>query len=105
MFYVFGTLSAAQKKTINTMGSLNDFRSSSFDWKCNFIMVHSDYIAMRKLDDCNVYLYHTGDFFIEVCYLPLYKKVGMINAFDDQAGLMNYVENISLDDLKVRSKI
>ena len=33
------------------------------------------------------------------------KKVVMINAFDNQAGLMNYAENVSLEDLKVRSKI
>lgn len=87
------------------MSSLSDFQASSFDGKCNFIMVHSDYLAMRQLDDCNVYLYHTGEFFIEVCYSPLYKKVIMINAFDDQASLMNYAEKVSLDDLKFRSKI
>jgi hypothetical protein len=87
------------------MNSLNDFQSSSFDRKCNFIMIHSDYIAMRKIDDCNVYLYHTGEFFIEVCYSPPYKKVVMINAFDDQEGLMNYAENVSLEDLKSRCKI
>jgi len=103
--FCIGTLSAIQKGNNYVMSSLNDFQSSSFDGKCNFIMIHSDYLAMRKLDDCNVYLYHTGEFFIEVCYSPLYKKVVMINAFDDQVGLMNYAENISLDDLKLRSKI
>jgi hypothetical protein len=87
------------------MTSLNEFQSSSFEKKCNYIMINSDYIAMRQLDDCNVYLYHTGEFFIEVCYSALHKKVVMINAFDNQAGLMNYAEKVSLDDLKLRFKI
>lgn len=87
------------------MISLKDFQSSSFDSKCNYIMIHSDYIAMRQLDKCNVYLYHTGEFFIEVSYSPLHKKVVMINAFDDQASLMNYADEVSLEDLKFRSKI
>jgi hypothetical protein len=55
----------------------------------------------RKLGDAKVYLYHGGDFFIEVYYSPKYKKILMINAFSNVAGLDPYLETISLRDLKV----
>ena len=87
------------------MVSIQDFQSSSFDRKCNFIMLHSDYITMRELDDCKIYLYHSGDFFIEVCYSSPKQRVLIINTFNDQAKLMSYAENVSLDDLRLGSKI
>jgi hypothetical protein len=83
------------------MITIDDFRVASFERKCDLVIVNSNYITSRKLGDAKVYLYHTGKFFIEVYYSSRYKKVLMINAFDDLIGLESYAENVSLADLKL----
>lgn len=87
------------------MISLDDFKYASFEKKCDVVTTKSDYLTMRKLGNCKIYLYHTGEFFIEVYYSPTYKKVLMINAFNDAAGLLPYTEAISLEDLNLKSSI
>jgi hypothetical protein len=87
------------------MISLEDFKYASFERKCDVVTSHSDYLMMRKLGNCKVYLYHSADFFIEVYYSPTYKKVLMINAFDNSDGLVPYTESVSLDDLNLKSSI
>jgi hypothetical protein len=79
----------------------DDFRVASFEKKCDLVIANSNYIISRKLGDAKVYLYHTGKFFIEVYYSSKYKKVLMINAFDDLIGLEAYADNVSLADLKL----
>jgi hypothetical protein len=83
------------------MITIEDFRVASFERKCDLVIANSNYIASRKLGDAKVYLYHTGEFFIEVYYSSKYKKVLMINAFDDLLGLETYADNVSLADLKL----
>lgn len=83
------------------MITLEDFKFASFERKCDVVTTSSNYLTMRKLADCKIYLYHVDDFFIEVYYSPLYKKVLMINAFKNTEGLMPYVESVSLADLEV----
>ncbi len=91
------------------MITLIDFQKASFEEKCDWVTASSNYMCARKLGDAKVYLYgdakvylyHAGDFFIEVYYSPTYKKILMINAFSNTAGLDPYLENISLRDLKV----
>ncbi|HEY5826230.1 MAG TPA: hypothetical protein VIT44_17790 [Cyclobacteriaceae bacterium] len=87
------------------MISLDDFKYSSFEKKCDVVTTKSDYLMMRKLGNCKIYLYYAGEFFIEVYYSPTYKKVLMINAFNDAAGLQPYAESISLEDLNLKSSI
>jgi hypothetical protein len=84
-----------------TMTTLNDFLYASFEKKCDVVTMSSQFVTGRKLGDCKVYLYHTGNFFIEVYYSVVYKKVLMINAFNDALGLEPYLEAISLADLKL----
>lgn len=81
------------------MITLEDFKFASFEKKCDVVTTSSNYLTMRKLGDCKIYLYHADDFFIEVYYSPVYKKVLMINAFKSIENLMSYVENVSLADL------
>jgi hypothetical protein len=95
-FHVVG-----KKEKPNQMISLKDFRHSSFEKKCDLVTCHSNYLTMRKLADCKVYLYHTGEFFIEVYYSSVYQKVLMIHAFNDAPGLHPYVEDVSLADLNL----
>jgi hypothetical protein len=83
------------------MISLNDFRYSSFEKKCDVVTGYSNYITMRQLGDCKIYLYHTGEFFIEVYYSPAYQKVLMIHAFNDTPGLHPYADAVSLADLNL----
>ena len=83
------------------MITINDFKSASFETKCDVVTTQSNYIASRNMGNCKVYLYHAGHFFIEVYYSPVYKKVLMINAFTDAAPLVPYVENVSLAALGV----
>lgn len=91
--------------TNRDMISLDDFKYASFEKKCDVVTTKSDYLMMRKLGNCKIYLYYTGEFFIEVYYSPTYKKVLMINAFNDAAGLQPYAESISLEDLNLKSSI
>jgi hypothetical protein len=88
-----------RKITIEFMVTIEDFRVASFDKKCDLVIANSNFIASRKLGDAKVYLYHTSEFFIEVYYSSRYKKVLMINAFDDVMGMEVYAENVSLADL------
>ena len=83
------------------MNTLNDFLCASFEKKCDVVTLNSQFITGRKLGDCKVYLYHSGSFFIEVYYSLAYKKVLMINAFNDFLSLEPYLETISLADLKL----
>jgi hypothetical protein len=83
------------------MISLKDFRYASFEKKCDVVTCNSNYITMRVLKDCKVYLYHTGKFFIEVYYSPTHQKVLMIHAFNDAASLEPYVETVSLAGLNL----
>ena len=79
--------------------NIDDFRRASFEKKCDVVTTQSNYIVTRTLGNCKVYLYHTGEFFIEVFYSPIYKKVLMINAFDDVDALLPYSESVSLSAL------
>ncbi len=81
------------------MITLEDFKYASFEKKCDVVTSFSNYLTMRKLGDCKIYLYYADDFFIEVYYSPVYKKVLMINAFKNAEELMPYVESVSLSDL------
>jgi hypothetical protein len=82
-----------------SMRSIEDFKMASFEKKCDLVIADSNYITSRKLADTKIYLYHTGEFFIEVYYSSKYKKVLMINAFDDMAGMEPYADNVSLEEL------
>ncbi len=81
------------------MITLEDFKYASFEKKCDVVTSFSNYLTMRKLGDCKIYLYYADDFFIEVYYSPVYKKVLMINAFKNAEELMPYVESVSLANL------
>ena len=83
------------------MATIEDFRMASFEKKCDFVIVHSNYITCLKLQDSKAYLYHTGEFFIEVYYSTKYKKVLMINAFNDLSGLEAYADTVSLANLPI----
>lgn len=79
--------------------SLEDFQFSSFERKCDIVTGYSNYVMMRRLEETKIYLYALEGFFIEVYYSPKYKKVLMINAFDDKQGIEPYLEDISLSDI------
>lgn len=81
------------------MISIDDFRYASFERKCDVVTTQSTYLMTRSLGNCKIYLYHSGEFFIEVYYSPVYRKVLMINPFTDTAGLAPYADLISLADL------
>ena len=81
------------------MTKIEDFKTASFEKKCDLVIANSTYIMSRKIGETKVYLYNTGDFYIEVYYSSKYKKVLMINAFDCLVDLEIYAENISLTDL------
>ena len=83
------------------MISIDDFRYASFERKCDVVTTQSTYLMTRSLGNCKIYLYHSGEFFIEVYYSPEYRKVLMINAFSDTNGLAPYADLISLADLAV----
>jgi hypothetical protein len=79
--------------------NIEDFKRATFEKKCDVVTTQSNYIVTRTLGNCKVYLYHTGDFFIEVFYSPIYKKVLMINAFNDTDSLLPYTDKVSLSAL------
>ncbi len=81
------------------MISIQDFKVASFEKKCDLITNQTEFITSRGMDNSKAYLYHTGEFFVEVFYSTLYKKVLGINAFNDAEGLVPYAEDVSLNDL------
>ena len=81
------------------MITINEFKVSSFERKCDLITNYTEFIASRTLEDTKTYLYHTGEFFVEVLYSSRYKKVLMIHAFNDSETLIPYNEEVSLIDL------
>jgi hypothetical protein len=82
-----------------SMDSLADFRMASFDKKCDLVIANSNFIASVKTGEMKSYLYHTGQFFIEVDYSSRHQKIVEINAFDDVASMEPYIKNVSLADL------
>lgn len=83
------------------MITIEDFKYASFERKCDVVTSNSTYLMTRELGNCKIYLYHTDEFFIEVYYSPVYRKVLMINAFNDAVSLHPYTDMISLADLKL----
>jgi hypothetical protein len=81
------------------MFSISDFRTMSFQKKCDVVTFNGTYLLQRMLGDCKVFLYDTGHFFVEVFYSSRYQKVLMINAFDKPIGLEPYLDEITLEDL------
>lgn len=84
------------------MLSIHEFRFMPFEKKCDIVTYDGHYLTFRQLGDCKVFLYNTGDFFVEVYYTTKYQKVLMINAFESTRGLEPYLDNISLADLYSR---
>jgi hypothetical protein len=80
--------------------SIDDFKRASFEKKCDVVTTQSNYVVTRTVGNCKVYLYHCNEFFIEVFYSPIYKKVLMINSFDKQS-LLPYTQKVSLTDLGI----
>jgi len=85
------------------MLTIHDFRVMPFEKKCDVVTYTGQYLALRFLGDCKVFLYSAEEFFIEVFYSPKYQKVLMINAFDQPTGIDPYLELVSLADLDRRS--
>ncbi len=83
------------------MISITDFRVMPFEKKCDVITFTCDYLVMRMVGECKVFLYYADDFYVEVFYSPKNSKVLMINAFDKSLGLEPYLEAIGLTDLGV----
>jgi hypothetical protein len=81
--------------------SLTDFKNYSFEQKCEVVTIYADYIMHREFPKGKAYLYHANSFFIEVVYSSVYKKILMINAFEDLTQLGLYADTISLADLNL----
>ncbi len=80
------------------MNILN-FKTLPFDKKCDTITNYSTYLGYRAMGDTKVFLYGYKCFFIEVFYSSSKSDILMINSFNDVAGLEDYLELISLNDL------
>lgn len=78
------------------MITLKDFQILPFNKQCDFITVFADYLIYRIELDTKYYLYHMGDFFVEVCYAPYEARVKQINAFKSIHQLEPYLEDIGV---------
>jgi len=83
------------------MITLQDFQFASFEKKCDVVTCYSDYLMTRAANGCKIYLYFVDEFFIEVYYSPVHKRVLKINAFNDTDQLAPYAEMVSLADLNL----
>lgn len=79
------------------MIAIDDFKSLTFNKKCDFITVFADYLACKTEMDRKYYLYHLNGYFVEVCYAPYESRVREINAFRDSSGLGPYLEEINIE--------
>lgn len=84
---------------ISVMISIDDFKVASFEKQCELVTLQTSYVTSRCEDEKKIYLYHSGKFFIEVFYSPLFKRVILIQAFNDINNLLPYAESVSLEDL------
>lgn len=83
------------------MTSIHDFKIASFKKKCEHVTLQTTYITSRCEEEKKYYLYHTGHFFIEVCYSSLSKRVLHIHAFNHTDTLQPYVVSVSLEEIKL----
>lgn len=81
--------------------SLTTFKNYSFDQKCEAVRINADYVTCKEFPKGKAYLYYANSFFIEVVYSSFYKKILMINAFDDLNQLGLYADTVSLVDLNL----
>lgn len=81
------------------MISLEEFKHASFETKCDTIIAHAEYVAVRRSGNCKIFLYRLWAYYIEVYYSPAFKRVLLMNAFDDVSGLFPYADAISIDDI------
>lgn len=79
--------------------TIESFSVSSFEKKCEWVIKNTTYLTCRETNDNKLYLYHTGQFFIEVRYSSSQKRVDWIQAFNNTDELIPYAESISLEDL------
>jgi hypothetical protein len=79
--------------------TLEDFQVASFEKKCGWITGNTNYLTFKEDNKIKTYLYHTGEYFIEVYYSSIFKRVALIRAFNDWHGLSAYADTVSLDDL------
>lgn len=90
-----------EERNNTDMTTIQDFKLASFEKKCDVVTTQSNYLMTRTLGNCKIYLYHTGKFFIEVYYAPVYKKVLAINGFNDADSLRPYADKVSLTGLGI----
>jgi len=81
------------------MISIDDFKVASFEKKCELVTLKTTYISSRCEYEKKIYLYHSGEFFVEVVYSTLFKRVLLIQAFNEVNKLLPYTEKVSLEDL------
>ena len=81
------------------MMTIESFSVSSFEKKCEWVIKNTTYLTSRETNDNKLYLYHTGQFFIEVRYSSRQKRVEWIQAFNNADELTTYAESITLEDL------
>lgn len=79
--------------------TIQDFRVASFEKKCDWIINNTNYLASREDKTGKIFLYHTGQFFIEVCYTIQDKRVAFIQEFNDTEKLMPYLEDLTTESL------
>jgi hypothetical protein len=79
--------------------TIERFASASFDKKCDWIIKNTAYLIASKTDEGTVYLYHSGDFFIEVYYSKKQQRVTDIRWFNDIDRLTLYTLEISLAEI------
>ena len=78
-----------------------DFNTMTYEKKCDFVSLFGTHLISKKFESNTVHLYQLGSFFVEMWYDRDEKKLSGINAMKSIGTLEMYLDEISLQDLKV----
>jgi hypothetical protein len=76
--------------------NLNNFQNASLEEKAKFVWPRNHCVAVRSQGDCQIMLYHTGQFFVEVWYNAAEEHLITIRGFNDCQLLDFYLDEITL---------
>lgn len=79
--------------------NLYQFNCCDFSRRAEAVWRNGDYLSVRHEGKHRVVLYHMGEFFAEVCYLPEENQVKAVRGFKSKACFEPYLEMVSLEEL------
>ena len=78
---------------------LRDFKYQVKEKKKQLLFDNGVYLAKRKVDEFDVYLYQVHSFYVEVYFYEDYEDLGYMRAFSSTDNLLPYFTQIDISGL------